>query len=449
MLKIAVAVVAFLLLLAGPARAELSDADLDKAIAPLLGDDRAQRKAAAKALGELGPDAVPAVSKKLAELRKTPAPAVTSAVKAARDATKPTELDLRDMLVEAKADTPGWKTAVTVTALASGLAHAGTTPATRQLVKLAVDHGGAYRLEVARHVKALGDRAVPALLETKKESNELRHWGYGQLEGMGKRVAADAVQMQDNRVLADVLQAFAVVHEMDALPVLLSFVNSDRLEVRSAARDALLAYGQDAVWKLREAYANVTAKPAPETWTATQTAKELFAAYDRLRLQEVYGLLDDGIARYKEGRLEDAVAAFDKVLARQPMIDRRSEMMAAYADLAMKLEESDPPRAMSLFKKALRLWPESARAAQLQSEIAFLEGKDLEAHGIEDAEPYKRALGFDPTHAKARAELTRFESRSEERTQRLRLMLAAAVAAVVAFVGLVLFVRAPRRPARA
>ena len=120
-------------------------------------------------------------------------------------------------------------------------------------------------------------------------------------------------------------------------------------------------FGQDAVWKLREAYSNVTGKSAPENWQAPQIAKELFSAYDRLRLQEVYGLLEEGLAKEKEGKLEEAIAAFDKVLARQPLLDRRGEMVPAYVAFAKTLEESDAPRSLSLLRKALRLWPESPR----------------------------------------------------------------------------------------
>ena len=58
------------------------------------------------------------------------------------------------------------------------------------------------------------------------------------------------------------------------MPVILSFVNSDRAQVRAAAREALAAYGQDAIWKLREAYAALTGKPANEGWTAPELANE-------------------------------------------------------------------------------------------------------------------------------------------------------------------------------
>ncbi|WP_336139508.1 HEAT repeat domain-containing protein, partial [Klebsiella pneumoniae] len=82
--------------------------------------------------------------------------------------------------------------------------------------------------------------SIPALVETRKDSSsELRHWAYAQLEAMGKRIPGDAVQTKDNQVLADVLHAFGAIHDLDAVPVILSFVSSDRVQVRTAAREAL------------------------------------------------------------------------------------------------------------------------------------------------------------------------------------------------------------------
>ena len=426
---------------AGSARAD-EDADLGKLVVSLTGDDPAARKTAATSIEGLGSESVPAIAKELAALRKTSAAA--PAVKLANKESG----ELADALVGTKTDPTSWKPAVETVELLKALAHIGTTPAVAEIIKVAGDHGGAFKTEVAKHLKTLGDKAVPALILSRKEpSSELRHWAAGQLEGMGKRVPGDAVQTKDNQVLAETLRAFATVHDMDALPVLLSFVNSDRIQVRGAAREAVGQFGQDAVWKLREAYANVVGKPAPETWTAAQTAKELFSAYDKLRLQEVYGLLDEGLAKEKAGDVDGAVAAFDKVLARQPMLDRRGEMVGAYVAHAAKIEESDPPQALATYRKALRLKPDTARGPHIEAEIAYLEGKELQGRGVADPEPFKRALTLDPTHEKARAELDRLETNADERDFRLRSFAAAAAVVLVALAGILLF-GGRRRPKR-
>ena len=260
----------------GRAIETMTEAELERMLAPLASDDVEARRAAAKSASGLGQDAVPVITKQLAAQRKANTNAVTAAVKAARDATRKSNdsTDLCDALLETKSEGVGYTPAVTTVVLLRALAHAGTTPALRQLIKVAGDHGNAFRPEVTRHLKALGDKAVPALIETRKEpSSELRRWAASQLEGMGKRIPGDAVQTKDDQVLADVLRAFANVHDMDALPVILSFVNSDRIQVRGAARDALGQFGQDAVWKLREAYSNVMGKPAPDGWQAARSRR--------------------------------------------------------------------------------------------------------------------------------------------------------------------------------
>jgi tetratricopeptide (TPR) repeat protein len=407
--------------------------ELDRMMAPLGSGDIEARKSAAKAVADLGPESVPAITKKLESLRKTANPQVATIVKG----TKVESGDLCDALVKNGGEGAPFVTAIQTAAMLRALAHVGTTPAVRQVVKVAGDHALSFRPEIVRLLKSLGDKAVPALIETK--NTELRHWGYNQLEAMGKRVPGDAVQTKDNEVLADVLHAFATVHEMDALPVILSFVNSDRVHVRNAARDSVGRFGQDAIWKLREAYANVTGKSAPDNWTAVDVARELFTAYDRFRLQEVYGLLDEGLAKEKAGKLDEAIAAFDKVLARQPMIDRRGEMVPAYVAYAQRIEDDEPVKALSIFRKAARLAPNGPRSSQIEAEIAYLEGKELLARGIADTEPFKRALTLDPSHSKARAELDRLETDVEARQERFRWYAAAGAVILVALVGIVLF----------
>lgn len=422
--------------------------ELERLLAPLASDgDIDKHREAAKKVGELGQDAVPAISKKLAELRKNTSAPIQAAVRQAKEIGKNDVPDLCEgLLRSSKNDGPGAQQAIITAALIRALAHVGTTPAVRELVKVAGDHSGAFRPEITRQVKALADKAVPALIETRKDtSSDLRHWAYNQLEAMGKRIPGDAVQTKDNQVIADVLRAFGKIHEIDAVPVILSFVNSDRVQVRTAARESIRSFGQDAVWKVREAYANVTGKTAPDTWSAAETAKELFAAYDRYRLQEVYGLLEEGLKQDNDGKTAEATAAFDKVLARQPMLDRRAEMVPAYTKQATDLEEKDPALSLATFRKALRLAPDGARAPALKAEIAYLEGKDLLAHGVADTEPFKRALALDPTHSKARAELERLEVDSVDRQNRTRTVAAGAALLVAAILGIIVFTRTGRR----
>ena len=415
---------------AGRESAETSDGSLERTLGELDGDP----KAGLAKVAALGPEAVPAIAKKLGELAK--APGVGAAVKAAREGA-PKDADIADLLL---ARPKSEKNALVIAALLRALGHANTTAGFRAMVKVAADHGGAFRPEIAKAIKG-NDKALPALIETKKTSpTETRVWAYSQLEGMGKRLAGDAVQTKDHQVLAEVLRAYGVVRDLDAVPVLLSFVNADRAPIRNAAREAVLAFDKDAIWKLREAYQNVTNKQAPDAWGAAEVAKELFAAYDKLRLMEVYGLLDQGLKAEQEGRLEEAINAFDRVLARQPELDRRGEMVPAYVAHGQKIATQDPAAARAVFEKALRLANKGPRAPQIEAELAYLDGKDLVARGIDDRAAFQRALALDPTHVGARSELTRIETTAAERASRANLATIAAGLFVALVMGMVLFV---------
>lgn len=428
----------------------MSSADLDRLIDPIfLGTTYEQRKAAAKIPMELGPDATEAVAKKLAELRKVPTNVFWIGLKAGRDAGKAAgdNTDLLENLFRVdNVETPGFKPALTTVLLMHTLVHIGTTPAARILIRVLTDHEGYLKAETGKQIQLMGERAIPALIEARKEPvGEIKRFSTSQLEAMGKRTPGEAVQMKDNVLLADTLRAYASVHDNDAIAVILSFVNSDRVQVRAAAREALASYGQDAVWKLREAYSNLTGKSAPDGWNASEIAKQLFSEYDKFRLQEVYALLEEGMKAQKDGKTDDAIAAFDKVLARQPMLDRRAEMVPSYLAKAEAIEEKDPSGALAIYRKAARLAPEEESSARIASCIATLEGKELQTRGIADTEPFERALKLDPKNKKARAELDRLEYNAEESHAKTRRLAGAVTVIVLAVVGIFFFTGNKRR----
>lgn len=434
---------------AEPPKTQVVHVDIDGLLAPLAkGGAEAER--ARQSILELDADAVSRIQTKLNDLSHAKTPLVQIAIKAAKDARKDRgdSFDLFAALAEQSGTGNGYEVAIQATALAQALAKIGTQPALRALIEVSDDHGGAYRFEVARLLRAAGDKAIPALIESRRSpSSEVRRWGSHELEAMNKKLPGEAIQTKDNQVLADVLRAFATVHEPDAIAIILSFVNSDRVQVRTAAREALSMYGQDAIWKLREAYTNLTGETKPEGARADEVARDLFAAYDRVRLHEVYGQFELGTRAYKDGKVEEATRAFDTVLAREPMFERRAEMTAAYVARAQAIEDAEPGEALALYRKALRLDPGGARANSTKGAIAYLEGKDLLARGIADVSTFKKALELDPGHSKAMAELDRLETDAAERTSRMRRWAAAAAILLLATCGIVMFGRPSRRAA--
>ncbi len=75
-----------------------------------------------------------------------------------------------------------------------------------------------------------------------------------QLDVIGKTVPGEAVQTADNQVLADVLRAYGRARDADAARVIVSFANSDRVQVRDAVGRARIADDLPASHALARAY---------------------------------------------------------------------------------------------------------------------------------------------------------------------------------------------------
>lgn len=417
----------------------LSRDELDRMLAPLGDPGIEVRRAAAGAVAALGAEAVGPIGAKLAELRRGNDEGAASLLRALRErVAKEQGFDLLEALVVQKPD-PTLRRVLATDAMLRALAHASSTLSARLLVAAPGDLGGGFRPEIAKLVRQIGDRAVPALIESRREAlPEVRSWGLALLESMGRRTPADAVRTKDDDLLTDILRAYGLVGDLEALPAILSFANSDRAQVRAAARDATLAYGQDGVWRLREAYAVLLGEQAPEGTTAADLAKRLFEAYDRYRLRDVHALVDRGLAQLDAGQTQQAVAAFDEALAREPMIDRRAEMVPAYLELGESLEPADPAAALVHLRKALRLDEAGPRSKRVRSRIRYLEGKSAIARGVEDTEPFEQAVLLDPDNGAARAELARLHRALEQGRPGPWRLAAAGAIVVLAAAGIVL-----------
>jgi hypothetical protein len=302
--------------------------------------------------------------------------------------------------------------------------------AVRRLAVAAPNAGSDVRSEIFQELKQLDERATAALIEARADpSPEVRDWAKDVLDALGRRTPGDAVQTANDQVLIDVLRAYASIRDADALPVVLAFVNSDRAQVRAAAREATLAYGVDAMGKLRATYAALTGQRPAEDADVVTVAHELFAAYDRHRLRDVYARLEQGLSKVRAGDLDDAIVDFDNVLARQPLLDRGPEIVPAYVAYAEALEPSNTVRAIDYLHRALRLDDQGPQSNHVRGELLYLKGEDLLSRGIPDTQPFEEALALDPANAHARTELERLRVDAERRRKR-EVGLAALIAAL-------------------
>ncbi|HKO46338.1 MAG TPA: hypothetical protein VJV79_01360, partial [Polyangiaceae bacterium] len=102
-----------------------------------------------------------------------------------------------------------WCSLVSVLAESRMLAQIGTVEAVRGLIDVYVRYGEFLRVDTQLQLEALGDRAVPALIEARRHPAEkIVKWSARALDALGKAIPSEAVQMTDLQVLSDVLRAY-------------------------------------------------------------------------------------------------------------------------------------------------------------------------------------------------------------------------------------------------
>jgi len=431
----------------------------------LVASDATVRASAVLAIDQAARSMLPAIVERLALLGRTADRSAMGAVVA--EIVKPRPVD-RDEIAGRLPDggfskvddwfvllmnsaSPGrapWRDLTSILGLSRMLVRIATTPAVRELGALFTTYGDLLRPDLERQLVTIGDRALPALIEMRRaEAKEMRIWALKLLEALGKAIPGEAVQTGDDQLLAEVLLAYGRARELDAVRVVLSFANSDRRQIREAARGSLMMLGETGRFALRESYENMMSKKAPEDWAWETTARELFAAFDRARLAEAYALMEEGLAAHRRADSERAALAFDKVLARDPAFVRRAEMAPAYLALARTLKKHDGGRAMAALRKAMRADPTGQSAREAESELLVLETQGRAEQGVVDEASLRHALELDPQNAEAKDALLRLETESRARSGRLAWYLGGAMAALFAVGGVVAAIAHGRRSA--
>lgn len=434
---------------------------------------------------ELGDDATPAIAQRLDQLRRSLDGSATLGLlerarkegarsldrgkkrgersgaskrkepSGAEDGASTTEAEgdwLQFALALRRPDDAAWRDLVELYGMLRMLEAIGTTPAVRELVNAYGYFGELVRIDLQRSIGRLKDKAVPALVEAREhDAKKVRDWARRTLETMGRAIPGEAVSTTDPVVLADVLLAFGRVKDIDAARVILSFVASERVQLRRAARQAIVALGEAAVWHLRDAYESVTGEKPPRSWDHRRLAQELFRVHDRSRMTAVFDLMEQGLDLAKKGRTAEAVAAFDQVLARAPLFERRKEMAPTYVLHAGELQKSDAlADALVALRKAARLDPEAPDRGRVDSRIATLEGKWLAEKGTPDTFVLRRALELDPDNTEARDLLKALEERTvkvERATKRYVAVGGIGLVAILAMIWLARRRDAPTPPA--
>jgi hypothetical protein len=367
-------------------------------------------------------------------------------VRAATNGRDNVEYDLLALMIEAprSADLDG---AIERVVLARALGGMADADAGRALVTLAASFGAVLRQEVGRIVRGqLRDYVLPALIELRNPSEMMRIFMRQTKEALRKVTPGESVQQHDNALLAEIIRAYGSIRQPDAMLVVVSFINSDRAQVRDAARWAVTQYGRESINALRSAYEMYEGHDANPQWGWERTAQELYLANDRRRMAEVTQRLDAGLAAGRAGSGEAMLGHFRWVLARHPDHERRAEMVEPLMRYARQLESESASRAKGVWRLALWVDPEGPHAREIRAEVLYLEAEIAMNRGVADPELYDAVLRVDPQHARARAQRSAVAQDELLRARRHRRTLGAMGLLGVALGTLWLLLRRPARP---
>jgi hypothetical protein len=430
-------------------------AALDEHLKRLTAADSTVRTKALHHILEVEPSAIPAIHRRIALL----------AEKAERDAMKRLLLDIREdardlerkamrargekgevetpdylemVLAHAKPESSNWQDLVRLLGSSRMLVQIGTVEAARELVYIYVRFDF-MRIDTQLQLEKMGDRSIAALIETQRHAAEkIGRWASRRLDLRGKAIPSEAVQIEDHAILADILRAYGRIRDPDAARIIVSFANSERVQVREAARQAVAMLGDVGQWQLRDTYETIVGKKPPREWSWERTARELFTEFDRLRLSRVYHWFEQGQAAEAKGNLDEMALEYDKVLAQDPLFDQRSRMVDGYVAYARKHLDDARDKAEAALRRAERLTGDELAQKPIHSLVLTVQAEALAERGVFDQVLLRRAVDLDPKNTRAQALLDQLQRGDLEKQSRFNRYVAAVAIAGVALLAIAL-----------
>jgi hypothetical protein len=428
---------------------------LDALLGRLASRDSGERETAASEVLEVERDRLPAIHRRIGSIAESSDHVAMKELlgqirdKAHEEKRGPPPDYLEMLEAHAKPESKTFRDLVQVVGMSRMLRHVSTTPAARELIGIYARFGEFLRVDTQLSLEKMGERAVAALIEaTRHPAPKIAHWAARQLDALGKAIPGEAVRTNDPEVLADVLRAYGRTRDPDAARLVISFANSERTQIREAARQAVVLMGEVANWQLRDTYESVVGKKPSREWSWDRTARELFAEYDRSRLSIVERDFDKGLAAYHAGKLDEMASLFDDVLSQSPVFARASEMAPGYAAYASAHLDDAPELATRALLRVERLSEDDGQKKRAQSLRLVLRAEDLMRRHVADQSLVRNALELDATNARARRLLDRMSRGEADPGARARRYQAAGVIGALALGAIaVILLRRPKKEA--
>jgi len=426
----------------------------------LFSDDAEARDSVMAELVEIQPRIIPAVHQRMLQLaehadkekmkrlfgeaRRETLTRRGSSGAAATTANEPSVL--KTLLGTFSPKDPTWRDSVTLAALVRMLSASGTVEGARELVTVYAKFGEFVRVEVQQRLSDMKDRALGALIEARRHpADKVARWAGLRLDQMGRAIPSESVRTNDLEALGDILRAYGRIRDPDAARIIISFANSERTQLRLAARQSIVMLGSVGLWQLRDAYEDVVGKRTRRNWTWERTARELFGEFDRLRLARVYGTFVDGERHLEKGELELMGHSYDLVLAKDPLFEKRSQMAPGYFRLAQALRDTNATTALEALTRVERLSSDPALSKQAQSLASTLRAVQSASRGVVDVDRLRAALELDPSNALARQTLAKLQpSNLVNRYSSVRWIASAVIAFAGVLSALLIWLRRPK-----
>ncbi len=424
-----------------PTRVELDD--LESRLVGLLSTDSDRREEALEQLLEFDASLLPAIGARLELLAtkldrerfkrqlqqkgvSSKGAAPTGGLPLARD---PFAERLARWLDERSPSEAGFAEGAELLALCRMLTRLGSVEAARELIALYARMGEFLRIDIQRALTQLGDSGTAALIEARRHrAQKIADWAERQLDQSGKSLPSAAIRTDNTQGLADILRALGRTRDPDAARIIISFANSERHQIRVAARQSIALLGEVALWQLREAYENTVGKRPPRDWSAERIARELFSEHDRVRLARVERTFREGLALQARGDHAAMARSFDAVLLRAPNYERGSEMASGYLAWGEQLIDREPDAALLALGRAERLATDAPTRERARSLRITLMARNSLKEGAVDTELMRTAAALDLNNQHVRRDLARLESEPLERDRaRLRAVAAGAI----------------------
>ncbi len=267
------------------------------------------------------------------------------------------------------------------------------------LLDFSARYAGAFRGFIGELMVQAGLKALPALIYGRGSQNrELHMFSVAWIRDMGDPLLSEQIQgIRSSRRLAQLLEAYASVNELDAIDVTLSCANHESEIVRKAARASLAAYGKNAKWSIHREYENAFGDE-PESGDYEQWAATLYDAWDNARESKTIALYEKGKAAAGRNHFEEMDSAYRELLFNSPLHPRRTGIAEDYLRYAAVLaEKGESHKALLATQMARRLSEEDSTAFQEASgRLIWLHAEKMRKNGALDIAAY-RILDDDAT----------------------------------------------------